>query len=160
MGYTNHCYRALLFEPRKYREAVQDIKKVLPETGVDLAGPAGQELPMINLEIVAFNGRAPLDGESFWMPRYYMGWARKRRLPGFTFAKTYRHPYDLAVKVALLVFKHHLGTAVEVTSDDEDLLAAWRPAIELTQRVLGYPNSWMIQEDAMDGRVHRHLVLA
>lgn len=160
MGYTNHCYRVLEFDREKYRAAVEDLKKVLPETGVDLADIDGSGRPIINENDVRFNGRAPQDCESFSMPRVYADWVRPRRLPGLTFSKTHRLPYDLAVKVSLLVFKRHFGDEVEIGSDDRDLLWGWRAAIELTHRVLDYPKSWRVEEWEEDGLTHRHLVLS
>jgi hypothetical protein len=94
------------------------------------------------------------------MPRVLDGWAKPRRLPGFTFAKTNHLPYDLAVKATLLVFKRHFGEEVEIVSDDEDLVAGWTRAIELAHRILGYPTTWTVVERLEDGLTHRQLVPA
>lgn len=160
MGYTNHCYRVLEFDREKYRAAVQDLKRILPETGVDLAGWDGTGRPAVNENDVLFNGRSPHHCETFSMPRVFDGRARPRKLPGFTFSKTHRLPYDLAVKVSLLVFKRHFADGVEIGSDDQDLLAGWSAAIELTHLVLGYPNEWKVEEWTKDGLTHRHLLFA
>jgi len=160
MGYTNNCYRALEFDRKKFRAAVTDLKKILPETCVDLAGWDGTGKPTLNDNDVCFNGRYPWHCETFSMPRVFDGRARPRRLPGFTFSKTQLLPYDLAVKVSLLVFKRNFADEVEIGSDDEDLLAGWATAIELTHRVLGYPNEWRVEEWTEDDLSHRHLVLA
>jgi len=160
MGYTNHCYRVLVFDRKKYRAAVSDLKKILPETGVDLAGCDGTGRPTVNDNDVCFNGRYPQHCETFSMPRVFDGRARPRTLPGFTFSKTHRLPYDLAVKVSLLVFKRHFSDEVEIGSDDQDLLAGWSAAIELTHLVLEYPKASSVEEWTEDGLTHRHLVLA
>ena len=160
MGYTNHCYRVVEFDRKKYRAAVEDLKKILPETGVDLAGYDGTGKPTISHNDVRFNGRSPRHCETFSMPRVFDERARPRKLPGFTFSKTHRLPYDLAVKLSLLIFKRHFADEVEIGSDDEDLLAGWSEAIELTHRVLGYQKSWKVEEWTEDGLTHRHLVLA
>ena len=160
MGYTNHCYRVLVFDRKEYRAAVTDLRRILPETGVDLAGSDGTGKPVVSNNDVRFNGRHPQHCETFSMPRVFDGRARPRRLPGFTFSKTHRLPYDLAVKVALLVFKRRFADEVEIGSDDEDLLAGWSGAIELAHRVLGYAKEWRVEEWTEDGLTHRHLVLA
>ena len=160
MGYTNHCYRVVEFDRKKYRAAVDDLKKILPETGVDLADFDGSGKPTISYNDVRFNGRFPKHCESFSMPRIFDDRVRPRKLPGFTFSKTHRLPYDLAVKVSLLIFKRHFADEVEIGSDDEDLVAGWSEAIELTHRVLGYPKSWKLEEWDEGGLTHRHLVLA
>jgi len=160
MGYTNHCYRVLEFDRKKYRAAVSDLKKILPETGVDLASFDGTGEPTIDGNDLRFNGRSPQDCESFSMPRVFDDRPILRKLPGFTFSKTNYLPYDLAVKVSLLVFKRHFAKDVEIGSDDSDLLAGWNQAIELAHRVLGYAMAWSVEEWIEDGLTHRHLVLA
>ena len=162
MGYTNHCYRVLEFDRKKYRAAVSDLKKILSETGVDLASWDGSGDPTIDGNDVRFNGRIPEDCETFSMPRVFDDRppARERKLSGFTFSKTNRLPYDLAVKVGLLVFKRHFADEVEIGSDDEDLFAGWKEAIELAHRVLEYPKSWKVEEWEEDGLTNRHLVLS
>ena len=162
MGYANHCYRVLKFDPTKYRAAVSDLKRILPETGVDLASWDGTGEPTIDGNDIRFNGRTPQDCESFSMPRVFddRPLARDRKLPGFTSSKTNHLPYDLAVKVTLLVFKRHFAEEVEIGSDDEDLPAGWGEAIELVHRILGYPKSWKAEEWDENGLTHRHLVLA
>jgi hypothetical protein len=160
MGYTNHCYRVLEFDRKKYQAAVSDLKRILPETGVDLASFDGTGDPTVDGNDVRFNGRSPQDCESFSMPRVFddRPLARDRKLPGFTFSKTNHLPYDLAVKVSLLVFKRHFAEDVEIGSNDEDLLAGWNQAIELAHCVLGYPKSWKVEEWEEDSLTHRHLV--
>ena len=160
MGYTNHCYRILKFDLEKYRAAVSDLKRILPETGVNLASWDGTGDPTIDGNDVRFNGRSPEDCETFSMPRVFddQPLARERKLPGFTFSKTNRLPYDLAVKVSLLIFKRHFAIEVEIGSDDEDLLTGWSEAIELAHRVLDYPKSWKVEEWEEDSLTHRHLV--
>lgn len=160
MGYTNHCYRVLEFDLKKYRAAVSDLKKILPETGVDLASWDGTGEPTIDGNDVRFNGRIPQDCESFSMPRVFDDRPFPRKLPGFTFSKTNHLPYDLAVKVSLLVFKRHFANEVEIGSNDEDLLKGWSEAIELAHRVLDYPKSWKVEEWEEDSLTHRHLVLS
>jgi hypothetical protein len=160
MGYTNYCYRVLEFDRKKYRAAVSDLKKILPETAVDLASFDGTGEPTVDGNDVRFNGRSPQDCESFSMPRVFAERPHPRKLPGFTFSKTHHLPYDLAVKVSLLVFKRHFAEDVEIVSDDEDLLAGWKQAIELAHRVLGYPTAWSVEERLEDGLTHRQLVPA
>ena len=50
--------------------------------------------------------------------------------------KTEAAPYDLAVKVCLIVLKHHLPSAIAVTSDQDD--TAWAKAREVCLTSLGY----------------------
>jgi hypothetical protein len=54
----------------------------------------------------------------------------------FSFCKTERRPYDLAVQVALIVFKHHLIRHLRVSSDGDE--AEWDAARRLCQQHLAY----------------------
>jgi len=62
----------------------------------------------------------------------------------FDFTKTAYKPYDLAVNIALIIIKHHLGKKIKVSSDGE--LEHWQDAMELTQTVLGYGKNFKLEE--------------
>ncbi|HOC43232.1 MAG TPA: hypothetical protein PKJ99_09505 [Thermoanaerobaculales bacterium] len=69
-----------------------------------------------------------------------------RELPNeteyFDCCKTAYKPYDLAVQVCLVIAAHHLGDAMQVSSDGS--LDEWQDAIALCQEVLGYGRAFRL----------------
>ena len=53
-----------------------------------------------------------------------------------SFCKTEGAPYDICVKVALVILKHHLGDRITVASDADD--RDWNDARHICQESLGY----------------------
>ena len=56
--------------------------------------------------------------------------------------KTNYKPYDLAVTVALIIAKHYLGNAIEVSSDGES--KDWEDARIICQQFLGYGKEFIL----------------
>lgn len=54
-----------------------------------------------------------------------------------TCCKTQHRPYDLAVQVALVLTRWHVGPPVWVNSDGA--VVEWKEACQLVERELGYP---------------------
>ena len=102
--------------------------------GVPLAGGDGTGKPIFGAEGIIFNGKTPSDYETFSVARTVT--ARHDEPKVFEFCKTEHRPYDLCVQAALIVLKHHLGEAIEVSSDGDD--AAWATAGVACQKWLGY----------------------
>ncbi len=84
--------------------------------------------------------------ESFVLPRIYLveGWQKLRNGCCFNFCKTAYKPYDLAVNLALIVAKHHLGQALLVDSDGSS--EQWEEAMLICQHVLGFGKDFRLAE--------------
>ena len=59
----------------------------------------------------------------------------------FTFTKTARKPYDLAVAVCLIIAQRHLKGAILVETDGGK--ADWEPAIQMCEEHLGYGSNYI-----------------
>lgn len=115
---------------------LEDFARLLPHLP-PLAGPDGTGGPVLYPPEVAFNGPAPEDYESFVFP-----WWEEKKEWSFGFCKTgfaweNKRPYDLAVRVFLLLAKLHLGNLIRVASDAP--LADWAEAALLVEGVLALP---------------------
>lgn len=64
----------------------------------------------------------------------------------FEFCKTAFKPYDLAVTAWLIICKHHLGDAIQVSSDGED--KDWFDAKMFCDKILGYGIGYSIEPEA------------
>lgn len=81
--------------------------------------------PELSSEAVCFNGVKANSHETFLIERVFSGPPTPRH--GYwTFTKTARKPYDLAVTACLILARHHFGVHFLVTSDGED--ADWNAA--------------------------------
>ena len=134
MGYTQYWQRPPRLPAEAFGRAVADCRRVLPETKVPLAGAQGNGKPVFRADAIVFNGVGAASLETFAIRLEEADRGAGR--PQFSFCKTERRPYDLAVQVTLIVFKHHLGAALRVSSDGRD--ADWDAARRLCQEHLGY----------------------
>lgn len=83
--------------------------------------------------------------ESFTFERVYIpyeGMRLDKKGRHFDFCKTAFRPYDLAVTAFLIIAKHHLGDAIEVSTDGQD--EHWFDAKLLCQMELGYGLGYII----------------
>jgi hypothetical protein len=64
--------------------------------------------------------------------------------PYFSFCKTALRPYDLPVTAFLIIAKHHMGHALEVSTDGDD--THWFDAKLLCQVELGYGLNYSIED--------------
>jgi hypothetical protein len=139
MGYTHYWYlKDMRAVERALPQVARDLRELLPQLP-PLAGYDGEGAPTIEDREIAFNGVAPNDYESFLLtstPEVYT--QTEKGL--FGSCKTERHPYDLAVQVALVLLKWHSEAiapdAVDVASDGN--LVDWARACRLVEG-LGYP---------------------
>ncbi len=95
--------------------------------------------------------------ESFDLPRVFEpGESQKPDEHGrfFGFCKTAYRPYDLAVQACLVIAAHHLGDAMEVSSDGS--MNEWQDAIALCQEVLGYGGKFALHERGSPGNAGQH----
>lgn len=152
MGYTNYFTR---FEDKhdagRFRRFVEDVRRAfanLPEH-VRLADGNGFGEPVITDEMVCFNGRAEYNNDMShetmlierdiifrdddYGKRRQQTYQRKGEI--FCFCKTQRKPYDFAVQVVLILYKHYFGSAVFVHSDGDQ--SDWFAACEFVKSLFG-----------------------
>ncbi|MEI8194292.1 MAG: hypothetical protein WCI73_00125 [Phycisphaerae bacterium] len=141
MGHTNYWSRIAELPVKEFAAAVKDCKKMMKQLGVPLAGRDGTGPAIFRAQEIAFNGQAPNNYETFSVPRAIT--PRTGESKSFQFCKTAHRPYDLCVQVALIVLKHHLGKAIEVSSDGEE--ADWEPARIACQKWLGYGGDFRLE---------------
>ena len=83
--------------------------------------------------------------ETFLIPRVFDSDREPSNYPEtkgkyFDFCKTAYRPYDLNVQCCLIIFKHHFGDAIYISSDggpDE-----WQDAKDVCQQALGYGSNF------------------
>ncbi|MDP2949233.1 MAG: hypothetical protein Q8P22_06820 [Chloroflexota bacterium] len=141
MGYTHYWSHDEELDHPALSRALADVGKVVravQDRGIVLRGPGGTGEPDLTGFGVAFNGDAAQgeDYESFSFPN--QGEIAPEAGQFWAFCKTARRPYDLAVCAVLLVFKHHLGGQMRVSSDGGREEDEWLPAEALVKEVLGY----------------------
>ncbi|MDP2953380.1 MAG: hypothetical protein Q8O76_08715 [Chloroflexota bacterium] len=153
MGYTHYWSHDEELDHVALAHALVDVGKlvrVVQDRGVTLRGPGGTGEPALTEFGVAFNGDAKQgeDYESFSFPIQGEEAQRARPLHGglWAFCKTARRPYDLAVCAVLLVFKHHLGAEMRISSDGGREADEWLPAEALVKEVLGYEVTYQKEE--------------
>lgn len=164
MGYTHKWYRPPILPCDQWSRFVGDWMKVAVELmchGPALAGPGGVlgDPLVMDHRLVAFNGAGDARFEDFYFARRFELPDRVRDGRCFSFCKTAKLPYDLAVTACLLVAKRHFGDALSVFSDGED--DDWQAAREICQSVLGYGQDFHIRRDdagrdyaLVEGRTH------
>ena len=137
MGYTHYwTTRENAFMPHLWTAAVDDCAEVIAlaiEAGIELAGWDGNGAPVANGVEIGFNGKGDEAYESFVVSR--QSEKRAGRDFAFSFCKTARKPYDVAVTACLVVLKRHLGDSFRVSSDGD--VSDWTAGLELANRVLG-----------------------
>lgn len=142
MGLTHSWLRPTELPADKFATAVKDIRLVLKNFDVPLAGFEGHGEPIFNDDAVVFNGVSGAGCEPFEI--HQVEFDRRGRAEKFTFCKTQGLPYDLAVKVTLIVLKQHLGEFLKVMSDEPD--EAWEPAREIVDRAHGGGSSFKLDK--------------
>lgn len=108
-----------------------DIKERKSYRLYPVCGGLGYGKPVFKQDYICFNGdkKHGQDYETF-----YIGFKN-----GFsTFCKTARQPYDVAVCIALLCFKHYFGHDFELSSDgDMEKGREWKRAKKITDEYFG-----------------------
>ncbi|WP_253715936.1 hypothetical protein [Thermus scotoductus] len=89
---------------KRMGEILEGQQRLLPHLP-PLAGGNGEGRPLLALEEVVFNGRVPQDYETFAFPGHFGEWNFCKTGP----SRERKRPYDLAVRVFLLIAKLHLG---------------------------------------------------
>ena len=134
MGLTHSWLRPTELPATPFAAAVKDIRLVVSAAGVLLAGIEGRGEPILLDDTVVFNGAHGTGCESFEI--HLVEFDRRGKAETFSFCKTQCLPYDVAVKAALIILKHHLGEMLRVFTDEPD--NAWSEARQLVVRTVGF----------------------
>ena len=132
MGLTHYWQRFPMLPPTPFARAVDDCRKIMPQIGIPLASVDGTGPAVFSAAAIMFNGVSPARCEPMLVRQRER--PHRDRLRVFSFTKTNRLPYDVCVRVALIILRHHQGQFFEVTSDD----VHWEEAGALCQEHLGY----------------------
>lgn len=134
MGWTHSWRRPTELPADRFAAAAADWRRVQDKVCVAIAGFDGTGEPQVDDEHIVFNGEAPHCCEPFEVAR--IEFDRRGCHTVASFCKTEHQPYDICVQAALIILKHHLGDAINVTSDGED--EDWQTGRRAVQDVLGY----------------------
>lgn len=162
MGYTHYFMRKdIELSVKKFAAFAADVQKAfakLPEHSessggyhagerLQLAGGDGTGEAKVNNDEICFNGLGESGCETLYIPRVYpigeegsfgdyirKEFARKGHV--FDFCKTRRQPYDLAVQVTLILFKHHFKGRVNISSDGDP--SDWTQAFDFVNKYFDY----------------------
>jgi hypothetical protein len=143
MGYTHYWRRPPRLNPQAFGRALTDCRRILPELQIPLAGSDGRGKPIYRANEIVFNGLGDASYETFAIRLEEPDSGEDQLV--FAFCKTARKPYDLAVQVALIVFRHHLGNYFIVSSDGGD--PDWEAARQICQKHLGYGDDFRLDPD-------------
>jgi len=142
MGYTHYWYRPGVLASRdawaRFLDDWRKIERALAGRGVGLVGVDGGdpvERSIACSAYVAFDGVSGQSCETFVLERIDRT-PRAQSGVCFSFCKTERLPYDLAVTSCLLAAVRHFPHRIAVATDGQ--AADWNPARELCQEALGY----------------------
>ena len=126
MGYSNYIRQSKDFTDTEWTAITTDIRKlfenlpaVIPDKGIP--GDSGEVLkiddqdggpPIVNDKHVLFNGAGYFgaDHETFEL-------TKQRMDDGFSFCKTARKPYDLAVQACMLIAMYHAPYTIKISSN-------------------------------------------
>lgn len=133
MGYTHHWYRTRPFTDAEWSRIVASTQGILQRAaaaGVDIADWSGKpgtqpevDVPCeepVEGKVIAFNGRAPQDQESFILSKAVPPARRPSPEGVFQFCKTGRAPYDACVVSVLAIARQIAPEAITVKSDGKD----------------------------------------
>ena len=129
------------FPPNKFKQAVQDCRKVcMSEEFEDvLAGWDGLGDPIFLDNQISFNGIEDKSCETFSIENPAQA--------GLQSCRTDNLSYDLAVRCCLIILRHHLPEDIEISSSSRDL-NKWREAQSIVNDILELEDEFAL--DAVD----------
>lgn len=117
MGTTHYWRRPTELAVGLFAAAVQDERRAVEAVSIPLAGFEGTGQPLFEDNGIVFNGVRPHACEPFELK--VVEFDRRGRQQVSSYCKTENAPYDFCVRLALIVFEHHLrASGFEVSSDD------------------------------------------
>lgn len=128
MGYTHYWKRVKPVDSQAFARFVADVRKIVNGCDVPLQFDFDDDRPVeITESHVFFNGVGDDGCEVFFVDSELQD--------ALNFCKTNRLPYDKVVAACLISLKHHLGDAVQVTSDGT--IEDWYPGFALHLTTVG-----------------------
>jgi hypothetical protein len=129
------------FPPDKFKQAVQDCKKICTSEEFEdvLAGWDGLGDPVFAENQISFNGIDDKSCETFSI--------ENPALSGLQSCRTDNLPYDMAVRCCLIILRHHLPEDIEISSSNRDL-GKWREAQHIVNDMLELEDEFAL--DAVD----------
>ena len=142
MGLTHYWECEIELPKDKFAQAVDSCAELLEKIEIPLSGSGGTGNPVFTSDDILFNGAAGLTCEDFCFSRTHI--PKRKREKAFAYCKTEGLPYDICVRVALIILKHFLGKMIIVASDSQD--DNWQKAREFCQTHLGYGKDFELEE--------------
>ena len=127
MGYTHYFPQKRAFLPEQWGNIVAAVSKAIQH---NVAGPEGEDKPVLNDSEITFNGIGENDShEDFCITAGHD--------PSFNFCKTANKPYDKYVVAALCLCNHFAPGALDISSDGD--ASEWEDGRRLAEAALGAP---------------------
>jgi hypothetical protein len=125
MGYTHYWRRFKDFTPEQWDAIVKETRAIVDSYGELLAGWNGEDSPIVDENMISFNGRDPECCESFIIKRWLKDYGlRAEALTSefpprgfFDFCKTRMLTYDSAVVEVMAALKRIAPEAISISSD-------------------------------------------
>ena len=141
MGYTHYWRRSDDFADKTWLHLRSIAIDLMINCEPEIAGWNGTELPLIDDEVISFNGLDDEAGKNFTLYRGLRD--------GFSFCSTARKPYDVVVTALLIAAQNLQPMAILVTSDGE--AQDWVAGLELLNQASPNPNGpWSIPVTVAD----------
>lgn len=152
MSYTQHWFRPIEIEQELFNRISEDIEKMQPfwrRKGIKVE--TSQEV--VYIEGFLFPQTIPDEWKKLFVTMKNGGIHQ--------FCNTNRGRFEIAVKAALVIAKHHMGDNILVTSDGG--LWNWQGAVEAVKEHLGYGEEFDLTDEApgydeMNIKVKWHIV--
>jgi hypothetical protein len=152
--------RIRLFDRIHLRRVVRDFKTVYNgnKDKIPLAYPDGTGKPDINLqEGLRFNGKNDEMGERFFLVRRHLGIRNTDEEDRYYDTCDHKGmPYNIYVKVALILAKFHLKEGIKIWSDEG--IEGWFEAYDLLCEHLPYVCKWITEVDENDKPIYKVIV--
>ena len=140
MGWTHYWKRVTQLPDTEFTESVEDCKKLFSLIDQKICGSFGKGEPVFAENEIIFNGANGSACEDFVISKVQLDRHGRDRV--FSHCKTEHLPYDICVQLALVIFKHHMGDLLNVSSDGKD--SDWGKSRNICQEHLGYGSEFRL----------------
>lgn len=110
---SRYSFTTCVISEQEFAMLSQKCQTACKSLGVSLAGWDGSGSPIFDSNQICFNGEFPYSGDTFCLSR--SGDYRK-------IVETNGHPYDVAVKCCLGIFKRHFEDRMMVNLTESELV--------------------------------------
>ena len=143
MGWTHSWRRPTELPSALFAKASIDCQKIMTNIGIPLAGFDGTGTPIFSHDTIVFNGLGDERYEPFEI--HQTEFDRHGRPSIFQFCKTNHAPYDLCVKVALVILNHYMPDELSVSSDGKE--SDWDDARKICLDAFGFGDGFRLTTD-------------